>query len=418
MVGDDGQTNTKRSVKRRKRDDGGALKSACGDTVSDNMDGDEHGNHKSSGKDELVQSLVDKMRSSCSCSSPLTDHIDVVTVRSEMSKLTIPLLKGVCREFKLRVMGKKGELVERIVNNYERMLAGIVLHTRLKRALAVEWMSLHGPALFDKKSCVNDMDLMGEDVVDIPLDQFFSFADSGFKYAFDIATFGSLIVDGCDRKRIINPYTRDPLTVDVIRDYKQLLVLSALLGRNYRLIHIDDANASAAPQAQSSAAEHTQATGTVINRTVVNGTVDVDITMTEEDIDNEIGGVMYVVDSYGHYTDPAWVTGMSIFSLKEFVNDMVEIFNYRANLTRHAMTRIVSPSGVLVSNPGMLRHLLRTINNIATIKQIALEVMKKLVLSGVEQGDRDLGTLYMLTALTLHAEGARTAMPWLYESTL
>jgi hypothetical protein len=96
--------------------------------------------------------------------------------------------------------------------------------------------------------------------------------------------------------------------------------------------------------------------------------------------------------------------------------DMVDIFTHRANLSRNSMMRIVHPSGLLVPNPQTFRSWLRSETDARVIKQKASELMKKLVMTGAERSDRELGTIYMLTALTLCCPQAAADMPWLYES--
>jgi len=125
--------------------------------------------------------------------------------------------------------------------------------------------------------------------------------------------------------------------------------------------------------------------------------------------------MFYIIDSYGHYTNPEWVLQMSITNLKGFIKDMVEIFTFRANLTRQTMTRIVHPTGVL-GDTGRMRQWLRDTYDINALKYKVFVLMKMLVTSGLEQSDRELGTFYVLTALTLNSSDAATAMPWLYAS--
>lgn len=341
----------------------------------------------------------------------LRDYTDVTDcrksdIRSCLTKMTVPLIKAVCRSLGLRVMGKKVDLIDRVLYHYDKCIAGTELQCGFKRAIVSRWIALHGPAFYDRKSCVNDMDLMGEDIGDIPMDQIFSFQEGGFTYAFDIATFGSLIAQGYPR-RAKNPYTRDEIPVEVLNDYKSLLVHSTILGRPFSVVH--------APNAAPNTAPNTVAPE---NRTVENGTVDVHIPMSAEEIDFEISSTMYVVDSYGYYTNPDWVTGMTSASIKGFMSDMVDIFTHRANLSRNTMMRIVHPSGVLVPNPQSFSHWLRSTFDMTVLKQKASELMKKLVLSGAERSDRELGSLYMLTALTLRSHEAAVAMPWLYESAI
>ena len=318
-------------------------------------------------------------------------------LQKSLTKMTIPLIKAVCRHLKLRVTGKKSELVERVMHRYNTFIAGSLLQHKCKRAIVARWLELHGPALWDKKSPVNDMDLMGDDIADIPMDQLFSFQESGFVYAFDIATFSSLIVKGFRRSRATNPYTRDSIPAEVLNDYAQLLRFSTMLGREVSVVHSSTVQM---PQQQ----------------TVDNDAVDTDVPMTMEEIDLDISSTMYIVDSYGYYTNPAWVTNMSADNLKRFMNDMVDIFTYRANLSRNTMMRIIHPSGVLVPNPQTFRRWLQSERDPRVIKHKASELIKKLVTCGAERSDRELGTIYMLTALTLRCQQAAEAMPWLYES--
>ena len=140
--------------------------------------------------------------------------------------------------------------------------------------------------------------------------------------------------------------------------------------------------------------------------------------MTPEEVVASITDVFYIMDSHGHYTNPDWVLDMSVMNLKGFIRDMVEIFTYRANLSRNAMMRIIHPSGSLVASTSRLRQWLRETFDADSLRHKAAFLMRKLVTSGLEQGDRDLGTLYVLTALTINSSGAASAMPWLYESAM
>lgn len=341
---------------------------------------------------------------------------DEDSLKRELSVMTIPLLKMVCKEFKLKVMGKKADLVERIVRNHSCMVAGSFLQDKVKRAIARRWLKLHGPALFDKSSCVNDMDLMGADIADLPMDQMFSFADNGFVYAFDIATFGSLIVKNYQKDKIKNPYTRDDIQYDVFSDFKNLILYSALLKRKFYTVHPDETTNGGDSQVNTTT---TVANNTItITHSVQNGVVNVEVDMTTEEIDDELRSLFYVVDSYGYYTNPDWVINMSSGQLRGFLRDMMEIFNFRANLTHNAMTRIINPTGILERNSNGFRQWLRVTFDEDVLKRKVCEFMKKLVMTGVEQGDRDLGTLYVLTALTLNSPDAASAMPWLYESAM
>jgi len=52
------------------------------------------------------------------------------------------------------------------------------------------------------------------------------------------------------------------------------------------------------------------------------------------------------------------------------------------------------------------------------IQTACLIVFENLVYSGIDNEHKVLGTFHALSALTMVSSGARTAMPWLYESVM
>jgi hypothetical protein len=54
--------------------------------------------------------------------------------------------------------------------------------------------------------------------------------------------------------------------------------------------------------------------------------------------------------------------------------------------------------------------------NFNELKKISLNIIEKMVYSGINRDNQILGASYVLTALTLVSSGAADAMPWLYFS--
>lgn len=122
------------------------------------------------------------------------------------------------------------------------------------------------------------------------------------------------------------------------------------------------------------------------------------------------------IDNHGHYTDYNWVMNLNVNSMKAFIRDMRDVFEYRAGLTDSVKRNILPPRGSI--NEHNLRTWLSMTNDLHLLRIKAFWIMRKLVFSGNTQEDRALGTLYVLTALTLSSQQAAQAMPWLYEAVL
>lgn len=370
---------------------------------------------------------------------PLIDEVHLIT-----TGLTLPQLKDICRFYKLRIGGKKDELLQRIKTFFEHKKAMNTLQTAIKRTVTRRWFDLHGPAVFKRDMCVNDMDLMGVDLVDIPLDQFFSFTEQGFTYGFDIASFTSLLMEArnhihrCNPK---NPYTRDEIDIENIKDYRDLLLLSSVYNRDTSIVHKDEQDTT-----NNGNGNYTQHVNNNIQTVTDNVNVNIDINMatgvtqitginhnttththahahantnvelTPIQIEHEIVDMFIEIDTHGHYTNPNWVLDLNSEALKRFIKDMRDVFDYRAGLTDSVKRNIIPPAGHM--GESNLRTWLIVTNDINLLRLKALKIMQKLVMSSTETQYRALGTFYVLTALTLSSYEAAQAMPWLYQSAL
>jgi hypothetical protein len=54
--------------------------------------------------------------------------------------------------------------------------------------------------------------------------------------------------------------------------------------------------------------------------------------------------------------------------------------------------------------------------NIIFLQKIIIEILEKIVNSGIDQDSKSLGAYYVLASLTLVNDAASSALPWLFQS--
>ena len=95
-----------------------------------------------------------------------------------LKKHKVPHLKQALREYKLRIGGKKEELVERLEMYFNRNTSVILIQRCFRSWICRYIKRLRGPAYLNKSICVNDTDFCSmEPISDIESDYFFSFTD-------------------------------------------------------------------------------------------------------------------------------------------------------------------------------------------------------------------------------------------------
>jgi len=306
-------------------------------------------------------------------------------------RLKVPDLKAMCKHYKLKVTGNKNQLQTRLYDFLFESNKCYQLQAVFRRLLVSAWLESHGPALFDRTKAVNTTDFATmDDIEEISADQLFSFVESKSDtiYVFDAGSFATLIKGNIlsYRRKAKNPYTMEDLDRCVFLQFNRFIRLSKVLNRNveYEIKDDDSAELDSMNQPQLS-------------------------------ITQRINRLFQEIDSYGHYTSGDWMEGMSNLDLRHFIYEVIQIFEYRAHLSSNQRARIIPPSGII--HRGNVRTwLAHNLGDRQELLEKAVFVSELLVFSGLERDNRQLGCYYVLMALTLCSEEARSAMPWLYEA--
>ena len=289
-------------------------------------------------------------------------------------------LKGFAKHFKLKVGGNKNELLIRIYSYLYFSFYIIKIQKIFRGLITRKYKEMHGPACINRKLCTNSSDFITMDPIEeINFHQFLSYKDiDGFIYGFDIVSLHNLYFKS--GKEIKNPYNRNILPIEVFKTIKSILRYSRILKIHVNLHFEDDA-------------QHISGEKAIELRTLT---------------------LFQTIDSYGHITNPAWFLSLNRIQIIKFVRELGDIWSYRSQLSSEAKRNICPPNGDPFRNLSM--PYIHTEGNMSNVKKVVLEVLEKLVNNGIDTDSKNLGTMYVLGALTLVNPDAASSLPWFFES--
>jgi hypothetical protein len=313
-----------------------------------------------------------------------TDNIIIPTIKNyndiAQYNYNITQLKMIAKFHKLKISGNKNELVSRIFSFLYLSSYIIKIQKVFRGLLAKKYNNLHGPAAMKRKLCTNSTDFVTlEPIEEINFHQFISYKDEdGFIYGFDITSlFNSLLKS---KQEVKNPYNRSLIPDKIFKNIKTLIRLSKILKIHINL-NIDD---------------------------VVPNISD------EKVIELRALSLFQNIDALGNYSNSQWFLSLNRNQLIKLIRELSDIWNYRAQLTVEVKRNICQPNG----DPFRNLHFayIHTESDINNVRKVILEVLEKLVNSGVDKDSKSLGAYYVLGALTLVNPDAATSLPWLFQS--
>lgn len=314
-------------------------------------------------------------------------------------------LKCICKGYGLAVSGRKALLIERIQTRDAKIRACKRIQSLARGYIHRRRVSLSGPALYRCHICTNDSDFRSLDAIaNIPADRFFSYVDAhGFIYGCDIVSMYQLIkhseisIHNYEEKPLLNPYDRNQIP----RAY----VLNALKLISFR--------------------------GSVSNEVAAEQCATIRTMSNDRMTEQVVMEVFQEINALGNYAQYAWFWSLQPPGLVQFMRELSDVFEYRANITAVQKSEIIPPHGVLFASQAF-NEIVESINQSRYImhhveyergtrlyrsqmRQV-LAYMRALVYKGVDRSSRGLGCSYVLGALTLVSHEAAVALPWLYDS--
>lgn len=291
-------------------------------------------------------------------------------------------LKMFAKNYKLPISGNKNQLLSRIYSFLYFSSYIIRIQKIFRGNLARKYKLIRGPAAINRNLCTNTDDFVTMDSVkEINFHQFISYKDTdGFIYGFDIISLHNLFLKSKDIESIRNPYNRNLIPESVIKTIKTIIRLSIILKIHVNLHYEDDTQGIS----------------------------------NEKMLDLRALTLFQNIDALGNYSNCQWFLSLNRLQLIKFLRELADIWNYRAQITPETKRSICPPSGDPFRNLNM--YYIQTEQNMTNVKKVALEVLEKLVNSGVDRDSKALGACYVLGSLTLVNQDAATSLPWLFQS--
>ena len=294
-------------------------------------------------------------------------------------------LKSFAKHYGLKISGNKKELITRIYTFLNLSSYIIKIQKFFRGKLVRNIIDAYGPALRNRKVCTNETDFVSMDLLtEIPYNQFFSYKDvDGIIYGFELSSIYNLICKNMNinniNKEITNPYNRQNIPDFVYGNIKKIIRLSKILDINIELFIEQATNLS-----------------------------------DDKTIELRALALFQNINALGNYSDSSWFLSLTRQNLIKYVREIVDIWNYRLQISDETKRKICPPNGDPFRNINVAS--IFTEPHLNNVKKTILELLEKLVNSGVDNDSKSLGAYYVLGALTIVNSQAATTIPWLYQS--
>lgn len=295
---------------------------------------------------------------------------------------TLRQLNNILVYYNIPLGGNKREIVIRIFTYLKLNNNAIKVQKIFRGFLRRNYLSLFGPAFKNKDLCNNNIDFFTmDDFANLKFTEFFSYKDDdGFIYGFNIVSFYNLIKSSL-HNNALNPYNRNKIPLIAINNIKKILEYNKIF--NIKL----------------------------------NINIEPKIPIQHKSVDIRAFELFRNIDYLGNYTNHQWFLELNTYKLLKLIREINEVWSFRLNIPREVKRNIYPPFGDIFRNVRIsVDGFGETTESLNILRGQVLEIMERLVNSGVNADSRSLGSCYVLGALTLVSDDAAISMPWLYQS--
>lgn len=326
-----------------------------------------------------------------------------------LNSFKLPEIKEIICTYGLKRTGTKKTHIANIISLFNKNLCASRIQ-RVTRGYFVRLcMILHGPAIKDCSLCVNQTDFYTLEPLD-ELDKEFIYSyrdDKGFIYGFNVNSLVTMIRN--QGKTIHNPYNRELMDIQKVRDIINLFKLIAIVYPTNYLNMKDDAIQtnvmnpiynifpSAAYQPRTTILSH-----------ITN--------IRNKPFDNRLQDVFIEIDLLGNYTQSWWFSRLEkidYFRFYQYIHYIWYISGTLSYQIKREICPFFDPFAHLLQNtyhPSLID------STTAESREYCLSIIENFVYGGIDIEYRKIGILHILSALTMVSLPAREHMEWLYES--
>ena len=349
-----------------------------------------------------------------------------------LNKYTVPLLKQVCRKYKLHVSGKKNDIINRITKHFTNIRSSIIIQKYVRRYYVKIITTKHKENNNLINICVNDTDFSSlEPLIEIDNKYLYCYKDTDkFVYGFNIISLIHLIrstpklcnpynrahIGEKQKNNIINVYNLSLRLIPSFRepDMKPYMSMDTISRHNTNMRTLQSSvRINELGRASSSYANYHPVVTNALSIDEFNiyrNITAIRILPIQERINN----LFMEIDQLGNYTQSEWFTELSHLNYARLYRSLYDIWNYRGQLSP-TLKRNICPfhgpfEGIF---PNSVRHVDLSTDD---LKRACLIVIENMTYSGISPVIKQIGIMHALSALTIVSTPARESLTWLYES--
>jgi len=310
---------------------------------------------------------------------PLEEYYKVPQLKQKLANF-----RDIAKYHGIRIKPKrKHEFINELHNKMKEIFYIKKIQRNIRIKLRRILINCHGPLYTNRNYSVNDTDFYTlDEITDIPSALIFSYKDDSEKvYGFHWYSFLKLIAGDSKnppQRPIYNPYNRELIDKSVLQTFARFIFISNKVFKINLREKIEEEPAMS----------------------------------TEVRYKQRLTDIFLKIDSLGNYSQVEWYNSLNKHRIVRFIQELKDIWGYRLNLSLEMKRNIIG-----INDPFLSINTINLINfPIEQIKTIGLNIIEKFITSGRTNEYKTLGSIYVLSALTLVSREAAMALPHLYQS--